>query len=193
MTDWAHQSQFSDAQSVKSVESVAGSYNMNVMLAVALSILIGFFQVSETGTVIGLVKLPSGKPRPGARVVLVPPKYIELWNKEVQQRVDNYWEIYKPDLLANKDHVPQLYRLAYVEALRNLVTTMRHDLGDGASNYLKEASPTGQFEFRGIPFGTYQLLVQAKADTDNNDITWSRIVDVQSNVPIFVDLGKPAS
>jgi hypothetical protein len=161
------------------------------MLAVAVSILIGFFQVSGTGTVIGLVKLPSGKPGQGARVVLVPSKYIEVWNKEVQQRLDNYWEIYKPDLLANKENVPKLYHLAYVEALRNLVTTMRRDLGEGVSKYLKETSSTGQFEFRGIPFGTYQLLVQAKMD--NDDITWSRIVDVQTSVPIFVDLGKPAS
>jgi hypothetical protein len=161
------------------------------MIAVALSILIGLFQVSETGTVIGLLKLPSGNPGQGARVVLVPPKYIEVWNKEVQQRLDNYWEIYKPQLLANKDNVPKLYRLAYVEALRNLVTTMRHDMGDGVSKYLKETSSTGQFEFRGIPFGTYQLIVQAM--TDNDDITWSRIVDVQTSIPIFVDLGKPAS
>ena len=93
------------------------------MLAVAVSILIGLFQVSGTGTVIGLVKLPSGKPGQGARVVLVPSKYIEVWNKEVQQRLDNYWEIYKPDLLANKENVPKLYHLAYVEALR--ITAIR--------------------------------------------------------------------
>jgi hypothetical protein len=161
------------------------------MLAVSLSILIGFLQVSETGTVVGLVKLPNGKFGQSARVVLVPSKYIEVWNKEVQQRLDNYWEIYKPELLANKDNVPKLYRLAYVEALRNLVSTMRRDLGDGASKYVKEAGPDGHFEFRGIPFGTYQLVVQATADGD--DITWSRVVDLQTQVPMFVDLGKPAS
>jgi hypothetical protein len=162
-----------------------------VVLTVALSILIGFFQIAETGTVIGLVKLPTGKPSQNARVVLIPPSYIELWNREVQQRLDNYWEIYKPDLLANKDHVPKLYRLAYVEALRNLTTTLRHELGEGASKYIKETPTTGQFEFRGIPFGTYQLLVQTM--TDGDYITWSRIVDVQTDIPIFVDLGKPTS
>src|SRR5579862_1849442 len=128
------------------------------MLAVALSILIGFFQVAETGTVIGLVKLPSGKTGQNARVLLLPAQYTEVWNKEVQQRLDNYWEIYKPDLLANKDHVARLYRLAYVEALRNLIATMRRDMGEGTSKYIKETAATGQFEFRGIPFGTYQLL-----------------------------------
>ena len=161
------------------------------MFAVALSLLVGFFQVAETGTVIGLVKLPNGRTSQNARVLLLPPKYTEVWNKEVQQRLDNYWEIYKPDLLANKDDVPKLYRLAYVEALRNLITTMRRDMGDGASRYIKESGPAGQFEFRGIPFGTYLVLVQAMAEGD--DITWSRIVDVQTGVPVFVDLGKPAS
>src|ERR1700746_4178835 len=99
------------------------------MLAVAVSILIGLFQVSGTGTVSGVVKLPSGKPGQGARVVLVPSKYIEVWNREVQQRLDNYWEIYKPDLLANKALVPKLFKLAYVEALRNLTSTMRREMG----------------------------------------------------------------
>ena len=65
------------------------------------------------------------------------------------------------------------------------------ELGDGASKYIKETPATGQFEFRGIPFGSYQLLVQATAEGE--DITWSRIVDVGTTVPIFVDLGKPVS
>ena len=161
------------------------------MLAVALSILLGFLQVGETGTVVGVVKLASGKPAQSAHVVLVPPKYTELWNREVQQRLDNYWEIYKPDLLVNKDHVPRLFRLAYVEALRNLTSTLRREMGEGASSYIKETTSTGQFEFRGIPLGTYQLLIQASSGDD--DITWSRVVEVQTSIPIFVDLGKPTS
>ena len=81
--------------------------------------------------------------------------------------------------------------MAYVEALRNLTSTMRREMGEGASKYIKDAAPTGQFEFRGLPFGTYQLLIQTA--TDGEAITWSRIVDVDTNVPIFVDIGKPTS
>jgi hypothetical protein len=161
------------------------------VLPVALSILIGLLRLADTGTVIGVVKLPSGKPPQSAHVVLVPPKYTELWNREVQQRLDNYWEIYKPQLLANKDLVPSLYRLAYAEALRNMTATIRREMGEDASTYIKETTATGQFEFRGIPLGTYQLLIQA---TSGDDVmTWSRIVDVQTGIPIFVDLGKPTS
>ena len=161
------------------------------MLAVALALLVGIFQVPETGTILGLVKLPSGKPGQAARVVLLPPKYTEVWNRQVQQRLDNYWEVYKPELAVKKEHIADLYRLAHVESLRSVIATMRRELGDGASKYIKETPATGQFEFRAIPFGSYQLLVQATAEGE--DITWSRIVDVGTTVPIFVDLGKPVS
>jgi len=161
------------------------------VFAVALAIFFGFFQIPETGTVLGLVKLPSGKPGQAAHVVLLPPKYTEVWNRQVQQRIDNYWEIYKPELAVKKEHIADLYRLAHVESLRYVIATMRRELGDGASKYIKETPSTGQFEFRGLPFGSYQLLVQATAEGE--DIIWSRIVDVGTNVPIFVDLGKPVS
>jgi len=68
---------------------------------------------------------------------------------------------------------------------------MRRDLGDAASKLLKESSPTGQFEFTGIPFGTYQLLVQATVN--GRDVIWSKPVEVQTEIPIFVDPGKPVS
>ena len=166
------------------------------MIAVAFSLLVGLFQVSETGTLIGTVKLPNGdKPSQAARVVLLPPKYTEVWNKQVQQRLDNYWETFKPEFAANKEHFADYYRIAHVESLLFVIATMRRELGDGSSKYIKETPAggptTGQFEFRGMPFGTYQILVQAMAGGE--DVIWSRAVDVRTNVPIFVDLGKPVS
>jgi hypothetical protein len=56
---------------------------------------------------------------------------------------------------------------------------------------MKDASPTGQFDFAGIPFGTYQLLVHAMVN--GRDLIWLKTVDVHSEIPIFVDLGKPLS
>ena len=161
------------------------------LVVIGLSILLSFAQVSQTGTVIGLVKLPGGKPSSAARVVLLPPKYTELWNRQVQQRLDNYWETFKPEFVANKEHFADYYKLAHGESLRYVITAMRRDLGDGATKYIKDTAPTGEFQFGGIPFGLYQLLVQAMAP--GADIIWSRTVDVQTNVPIFVDLDRPVS
>jgi len=162
------------------------------MIGVTLSVLLGFLQTIQTGTIVGMVKLPNGgKPAQTAHVILLPPKYTEIWNKQVQQRVDNYWEVFKPEFVAKKEHFMDFYRVAYVESFRYVASTMRRDLGDGASRFMKDTSATGQFEFRGIPIATYQLLVQGTSN--GQDIVWSRTVDVQTDVPIFVDLGKPIS
>jgi hypothetical protein len=162
------------------------------MLALVLSLFLGLVQAAQTGTVAGLVKLPNGsRPTQPARVILLPPNYTEMWNKQVQQRLDNYWEIFKPELLENREHVTDIYRMAHVEAFQYVTATMRRDLGDGASKFIKDTSPNGQFEFRGIPFATYQILAETTAGGEN--IIWSRTIDVDTEVPVFVDLGRPVS
>jgi len=163
------------------------------VLGIALSLFLSLLQAPpQTGAIVGAVKLPNGDmPARTARVALLPPKYTEAWNKQVQQRIDNYWEIYKPEIIAKKELILQLQRAAHVEAFAYITSTMRRDLGDGASKFIKDTSPAGQFEFRGVPFGTYQVLVHATSN--GSEIVWSRSVEVQTDIPIFVDLGKPVS
>jgi hypothetical protein len=162
------------------------------MLALAFTALLTLVQAIQTGTVTGVVKLPNGsRPTQAAQAALLPPKYADMWNKQVQQRLDNYWEIYKPELLVNKEHVTEIYRMAHVESFRYVTSAMRRELGEGASKFIKETSANGQFEFRGIPFGTYQLLVGTTSA--GQDVVWSRTVDVDSDVPVFADLGQPVS
>jgi hypothetical protein len=162
------------------------------VLAIGLSLLLGLIQVTHTGTIAGIVKLPD-KPTPlqGARIVLLTPKYTEAWNKQVQTRLDNYWEMFKPEFAANKEHFLDFDRVAQIEAFRYITSMMRRELGEDASKLIKESSASGQFEFNGVPFGTYQLLVQATAN--GQEIIWSKIVEVHTDAPIFVDLGKPLS
>jgi hypothetical protein len=162
------------------------------MLFVAVSLLVGLFQAPQTGTVVGLVKLPNGaKPNQAVHVVLLPSKYIEVWNKLVQERLDNYWEIFKPELAVNKERITDVYRMVHVESFRSITSTMRRDMGVGAANFVKDASAGGQFEFRGIPLGTYQVLVQTTSGGE--DIVWARTINIENDIPIFVDLGKPVS
>jgi hypothetical protein len=162
------------------------------MLALVFTALLTLIQAAQTGTVTGMVKLPNGStPTQTAQAALLPPKYADIWNKQLQQRLDNYWEIYKPELLVNKEHVTEIYRMAHVEAFRYVTSTMRRELGEGASKYIKTTSANGQFEFRGIPFGTYQLLVGTAAA--GQDVVWSRTIDVDSDAPVFADLGQPVS
>src|SRR4030095_17061241 len=109
----------------------------------------------------------------------------------MQTRLDNYWELFKPEFAANKEHFTDFVRAAQLESLRSVTSTMRRDRGEAASKLLKESSATGQFEFTGIPFGTYQMLVQATVN--GRDVIWSKPVEVKTEIQIFVDLGKPVS
>jgi hypothetical protein len=149
-------------------------------------------QATHVGTVVGVVKLPdSDKPVPAARVILMPPKYTEIWNRQMQTRLDNYWEIFKPEFAVNKQSFLEFDRIVQVESFQYIGITMRRELGEGASKFIKESAPNGQFEFSGVPFGTYQMLVGASVK--GQDVVWSKAVEVQSDIPIFVDLGKPVS
>ena len=162
------------------------------MSSAVLSLFLVLFQAAQTGIVVGVVKLPGGaQPAAAARVVLLPPNYIEVWNKQVQTRLDNYWELFKPEFAGNKERFVEFNRLAQLESFRYITSSMRRDLGLEASKLMKEAGPGGQFEFTGIPVGTYQLLVLATVN--GQDMIWSKAVDVQTAIPVFVDLGKPVS
>ena len=162
------------------------------MLNIALSILLTLLQTPHFGKVVGLVKPPEGsKITQTAHVALLPPKYTEVWNKQVQTRLDNYWELFKPDFAKNREHFSEYNRAAQVESFRYITANMRRELGEGASKLIKDSTPTGQFEFANVPFGTYELLVQTTIN--GQDFVWSKTVDVQSEIPIFVDIGKPVS
>jgi hypothetical protein len=164
------------------------------VFAAVLTILLGLFQAQapQTGTVVGVVKLPdSPKTVQAAKVMLLPPKYTEIWNKQAQTRIDNYWEVFKPDFATNKERFIEFDRAAQIESFRYVMSNMRRDLGEAATRLIKDGSSTGQFQFIEIPLGTYQLLVLASMN--GKDVIWSKTVEVKSDIPIFVDLGKPVS
>src|SRR5262245_24037900 len=117
----------------------------------------------------------------GARVVLLPPKYIELWNRQVQQRIDNYWETFKPEIFANKNMFAELDRMAHAEAMSYVTSTLRRDMGSESDQFIKQSSSGGQFEFRTVPLGSYQLLVHV--NVDGRDVLWSHTIEVTNDVP----------
>jgi hypothetical protein len=173
------------------VKKEGSLYHWPVLNAAIGILLLSLLQASQTGTVIAIVKGPNSDAPASARAVLLPPKYTEIWNRQVQTRLDNYWEIFKPEFIKDKEHFLSFHRMAQVEAFRYVTSNMRRDLGDAASKLMKETSPTGQLDFTGVSFGTYQLLVHATVS--GRDLIWTKTVDVQTEIPTFVDLGRPVS
>jgi hypothetical protein len=158
------------------------------MLLLAVFLLAGQ-QPQGTGTIAGTVSaLPSQKLPAPIQVILLSPEYNDLWNSDVQKRLDVYWERYKPTFARQKESFYQVSKQAQREATNYIVRRMRRDSSTNSSNYLKEASSDGTFEFRNVPYGEYRVLAIGKISGE--DVIWQESVDVRSPIPQFLRLKK---
>src|SRR5207253_5181446 len=157
-------------------------------LLVAAVLLLG--QGTEpTGIIAGTVVLPASQKISGpVQVVLLSPRYSDLWSSDLQKRLDVYWERYKPAFARRKEFFFEVSKQAHKEATNYVITRMRRDPSNNFSNYLKDASPDGRFEFRNVPYGEYKIL--AVGTVGNQDMIWQDSLEVRGPIPQFVELKK---
>ena len=142
-----------------------------------------------TGIIAGTVVAPaSQKISPPVQIILLSARYSDLWNSDVQKRLDVYWERYKPAFAQKKEFFFEVSRMAQKESVDYILTRMRRDPASNIAEYVREASAEGKFEFKNIPFGEYQILAIGKAG--DQDVLWQESVDVHSSVPQFLELKK---
>lgn len=143
----------------------------------------------ETGIIAGAVVAPPPQnvSQP-VQVILLPARYADLWNSDVQKRLDAYWETYKPAFASQKEFFYQVSKQAHKEATSYILTRMRRDSSTTTANYLRETSADGKFEFKNVPFGEYKVLAVGKVG--DQEIMWQEIVDVRSAVPQFLEVKK---
>jgi hypothetical protein len=134
------------------------------------------------GTVVGSAQQPER-----IQVILLSAEYLDLWNGDVQRRLDVYWERYKPAFAKEKELFFQISRMAHIEATDYVLGRMRRDMS--ASDYLKHASPEGRFEFKNVPYGEYKILALGRMGEQQT--IWQESVDVRSPIPQFLELKKP--
>lgn len=145
---------------------------------------------TPTGVIAGTVTLPEDRPlTQPVQVILLSPRYTNLWDTDVQKRLDMYWERYKPAFAQNKEYFIEISRKAQIEALDYVIARMRRDLSSNVSDYVHEATKDGKFEFKGVPLGEYKILAVGKAQ--NLDLVWQESVDVRNPIPQFLELKKP--
>ena len=146
-------------------------------------------KANELGMIAGTVDLPpQAKISQPVQVILLPPKYTELWNSDVQKQLDVYWERYKPAFAQNKEFFFEVSRMAYRDAMNNIIARMRRDLRAGVSDFLQDTSSDGKFEFKHVPLGEYKILASGQVAGQN--VFWQDSVDVRSPIPQFLDLNK---
>src|SRR6266850_2475658 len=125
----------------------------------------------QTGFIAGMVKAPDQqKISQPVQVVLLSPKYANLWSTDVQQRLDVYWERYKPAFAIQKEFFFEVSRMAQKEAITNIVMRMRRDSSSNVADYVQETTPEGKFEFKHVPFGEYKILALGKIG--DQDVIW---------------------
>jgi hypothetical protein len=141
----------------------------------------------ETGIIAGtIVQSAQEAGRAPVQVILLSSQYVDLWNTDVQKRLDAYWERFKPAFAAQKELFFEVSRMAQKEATDYVVTRMRRDAS--VSDYLKQASPEGRFEFKNLPFGEYKVVALGKIGEE--DAIWQESIDVRSPIPQFLELKK---
>jgi hypothetical protein len=139
----------------------------------------------QSTSIAGDLAIPRGmSPPPSAQVVLLPLEYEKVFNAEVQRRLDDYWENFKPAFARQKELFFQVMPEAYKAGLDVAVARMRRDPKVNSASLIKNA-PLGQFEFRGIAPGEYKLV--ATGSIGGMDYVWTETLQVQSS-PIFVQL-----
>jgi hypothetical protein len=162
------------------------------MMILWTGVFFSLLQALDSGSIVGLVKVtePLGPAAP-AVIVALPAQYAEVWSRETQRRLDDFWEDHKPEFARNKEQFTHFNHIAEKEALALVIEIMRREAPATAKRVVKELAPDGKFEFRDLPLGTYRLIVSPRSR--ENDLIWSSVVELHDNVPVFVQLPPPTS
>jgi hypothetical protein len=142
----------------------------------------------QTGIIAGAVAAPEGGFSQPVQVILLSPKYEELWNSDVQKRLDGYWERFKPAFAQQKEIFLEATKMAYRESTQFVITRMRLDLQGQTANFIQQSSLDGRFEFKGVPTGEYKVLAVGKIGTQ--EVIWQESVKISNSIPQFLQLKK---
>src|SRR5437867_2979796 len=158
--------------------------------ALVLAAVLIFGQKPEgTGRIAGIViASPQQKISQPIQVILLSPRYINLWDSAVQRRLDFYWERFHPTFRTRKEFFLEFSKQAHKEATNYILSSMRRDPSGNISDYLQEISDGGNFEFKNLPFGEYKVLAVGKLG--GQDAMWQEFVDVRSSIPQFLEVKK---
>jgi len=143
---------------------------------------------AQTGTIAGKLTPPDGPISRPAQVILLSGEFLEMFNTDVLERLDNYWERYKPTFIQQKELFLVVQKMAYRDAFQRAVTLMRQDNRTRSANFLGDSTADGKFEFKNVPVGRYKILALGRAG--NEEVVWQDSVDLTSSLPLYVQLKK---
>jgi hypothetical protein len=120
------------------------------------------------------------------QAVLMDPRWVDIWNGDVQKRLDAYSERYRDAFDRNRDFFDQISNMARRDAVVFVISRMQRDLGGTFQDLVREVSGEGRFEFRDVPFGEYQVIVLARRGRTN--LIWVETVEINGSIPQFIEV-----
>ena len=139
------------------------------------------------GTIAGHVSiLPDAGVSGAPQVVLMSSGWAELWNGDVQQRIDRYFNLYRGAVAQDPALFDEIAAMARRDAVVSLVSQMQQALGLQFKDHVREVSPDGRFEFTGVPLGEHKVVVLAEAG--KGSLIWAETVNVRSSIPQFIEV-----
>ena len=120
------------------------------------------------------------------QAVLMDPRWVDIWNGDVQKRLDVYSERYRAAFARNRDFFDQVSNMARRDAIVFVISRMQRDLGATFQDLVREVSGEGRFEFREVPFGEYQVIVLARRGRTN--LIWVETVEIKGPIPQFIEV-----
>lgn len=162
---------------------------MLIPLLLAFSL---FVQVADSkgGVIAGNVRPPQDlELSTPLRIVLLPSAYADLWNGEVQRRLDSYWERYRQAFIERKEFFLEVSRLAHRESLDYVVARMKRDNPATIADFDRQTDANGKFEFKNVTFGSYTVVAAGRIG--DKEFIWVEQVDVNSSIPQYLALKTP--
>ena len=144
-------------------------------------------QDSRVGTIVGRVAFDQdmeGSDPP--RAVLMTPDWALLWNRDVQQGLDVYFNRYRDAVARNRDAYNEIAGWAYRDATRSVILEMQRSLGEEFLKWVREVSVDGRFEFTSVPLGDYRVIVLAVVE--GRALIWTEALSVSGPIPQFIEV-----
>jgi hypothetical protein len=141
----------------------------------------------ETGIIAGSVTAPPDQTiTEPVQVILLSAEYSNLFSRDLQLRLDTYWERYKPAFTQKKEFFFEIARMAHRDALQSVILRMRRDMRNDISGFVRATSNDGKFEFTNVPLGEYRIFAVGKIGPQ--DVIWTDTFEIKNSIPQFLEL-----
>ena len=170
------------------------AYFSSVLLALVLATTPVFLAAQSTtertpelGTIAGHVSVPEEASIVGPlKVLLMSPRWTNIWNADLQKRTDAYFERYRAAFVENPEFFNEVSMMAQRDSIIFTISRLQQELGPELDDIVKEADEDGRFEFTDVALGQYMVVVIGQQE--QGSMLLSESLEVRGPLPQFIEI-----